>query len=162
MMIGSTNAIHCTSNPIQVAHTLSQLQFHPLSSLEPRYSFSILLLDGMGYGSHPPHLPTQARTGTPFVHHLSPSTVSRRASSSSCRGDRVGWRHYYHVFKTRDYIHKVRVSRRTTRAVNSVSSSMASATAGSSIKSCKTFTMCIVSPCPLLHIQIMIIQVNAD
>jgi len=123
------------------AHALLQLQLASPSSGPTRTSSFYCLVEwtsGAWVSSS-----NSCRNPLPTIHHLSPSTVSRRASSSSCRtqskiehgsGDLV---HHVLARNTENNIHKVRTNHHTTRAVNSVSSSMASTTAGSSIKSCE-------------------------
>ena len=88
----------CTSNPFQVIYTLQvaaayNYKCNPCSKptgtsiyrqLHSFYSTSWL----SGLQSESPHPPLPIQVGTPSllhgIHHLSPSTVSRRASSSSC------------------------------------------------------------------------------
>jgi hypothetical protein len=117
-------------------HTLLQLQLHPLLQDQLVLRHSTAWWSGAWVSSS-----DSSRNPLPTIHHLSPSTVSRRASSSSCRTQsKIAWfrRSCPSCLSSKhwtNYIHKVWTSHCTTRAVNSVSSSMASTTAGSPIKS---------------------------
>lgn len=91
-----------------------------------------MMIDGRPPLQSPPLIDHQYR---PRHGHLSPSTDSRRASSSSCTTSTCRCKKLAHK-NVNDQTNKQQVSTLTTKAVNSVSSSMAPTTAGSSMSSC--------------------------